>query len=91
MIELQIVKIDKFNNFTLQGGGNQYVLTLEFYDMPKPEKGDILILPEEWLDRRSPNFVGFMCFEPSAEKASKCEVIGLHTKTQDYVLKRVYG
>ena len=91
MIELTIVKIDKFNSFTLQDGKNEHLLTLEFYNMPKPKKGDVLIMPEKWLDRKSPDFVGFMCFEPGDEKSPKGEVVGLHTKTKDYILKRIYG
>ena len=61
--------------------------------MPKPEEGDILIVPEEYLNTTSPDFVQSLYFEPlkDEEKVKKSDIAGLYTKNKNYILKRIYG
>ena len=94
MVELKIVKITKYNEYILQEDKNKHSLALEFYNMPQPQVGDILLAPKEILDTKSLNYVHFLCFMPLKEgdkPLRETDTFGLHTKNKNYVLKRVYG
>ena len=95
MVELKIVKIEKFDEYVLEEGRKQHSLALGFYNMPKPKLGDVLIVPEEWLNTKSPDFVHSLYFEPlennDNDEVKESDIVALHTKSKNYVIKRVYG
>lgn len=96
MVKLKVVEAKKFCEYVLEDLHNcTYNLALNFYDMPRAQEGDMLILPRKWLDKNSPNFVHMLSFEPfededidfSKEKNIAC----LKTKEKQYIMKRIYG
>ena len=95
MVELKIVKIGEFDEYTLKQGKQQHLLALGFYDMPKPKVGDVLIFPEEWLDTSSPDHVHSLYFEPFDDskegRVKKEDLVGLKSNRKSYILKRIYG
>ena len=94
MEELKIVEVKEFNEFVLESRTGRYNFTIEFYDMPKPKVGDVLILSENCLDTKSPDFVSMLQFEVLDEKNIKkfkeSDIMALHTKNKDYILHRIY-
>ncbi len=95
MERLKIKKIDKYNVYILQCGNRTYSFTLEFYNMPKPRVGDVLIFPKSYLDINSADFVYFLCFQPFdgtiTKGINKNDIAGLCTKDKNYCLLRIYG
>lgn len=96
MVKLKVVESKKFNEYVLEDLQNcRYSLALNFYDMPRAQKDDVLILPRKWLDKKSPNYVHMLSFEPfededidfSKEKNIAC----LKTKEIQYIMKRISG
>ena len=95
MKKLTLKEVKKYKNFIFQCEHKTYSFTMEFYDMPQPEVGDILIVNDEYLNTNSPNFVQSLYFEPlseeNAKRVNKFDIAGLHTKSKNYLLRRVYG
>ncbi len=95
LIKLTVVKKGEFGEYVLENKKIQHSLNLEFFGVRQPEMGDVLIIPEHWLNTRSLNYVHSLCFELVKDKAIaeqyKEHIIGFNTKDKKYVLKRVYG
>ena len=98
MLDLKIIKIEKACYILEDENKNTQSLLLEFFGMDKPKKGDVLLLPEKLLDRRSVNFVQPYSFEPlkSEEdlkngKYTKDDVAGIIKNGKEFLLKRIYG
>lgn len=95
MKKLKIRAINKYKSYVLECENKIYYFTLEFYDMPEPKIGDILLFDEEYLNTSSPDFVQSLYFEPLDEKKAKeirkFDIAGLQTKDKNYLLRRIYG
>lgn len=98
MKTLKIIDIND-GEYTLEDENkNTQNLLFEFHDMDNPKKGDVLLLPEKLLDRRSENFVQPYAFEPlesekriKGEKISQDDIAGILKKGKEILLRRIYG
>ena len=92
MKKLRIQAINKYKQYVLQDENKIYYFTLEFYDMPEPKIGDILLFDEEYLNTSSPDFVQSLYFQPldeeKAKEVRKFDIAGLQTKNKNYLFYR---
>ena len=99
MKEFKIVELLPYGQYILQDAkGEKQSLIMEFYIDEQPAVGDKLIIHEMLLDRTSPSFCQPYAFGKledghgrSKIQLQESELIALHTKTGDFVLKRIYG
>ncbi len=74
-----------------------YSFILEFFNVDKPQSGDILILHEDLIDYKNEHYSHAYSFDVFDKKRDdvktlhKNELAGLHTKNSDFILKRIYG
>ncbi len=100
MRKLEIKKINKFNSYLFEDAENKcnIELILEFYGLDKPTVGDKLLIHEELLNTKSPEFTQPYAFELDKEINSKQvkdlnmkEFVVLRKNNKNYTLKRIYG
>ena len=98
MINLKIKEILKHNTYLLQDESQEYKLTLEFYEVPKPNVGDVFIVQKSLLDKTSLSYSQPYAFKLSDEFNTKDikilnhkEYAVLLTKDKIFSLKRIYG
>ena len=93
IIETDGVRFKLVNKKTKQ----EQSLLLEFYEMDLPKVGDVLVLADKLLDRRSRDFVQPYAFTPTTEEEVKArnidreDLAGLNTGNKNIILKRLYG
>lgn len=99
MVELKIIEIRQYGQYILEDlQGKRHSLILEFYCNAKIAVGDKIIMHASLLDKSSQNFVQPYAFGElkdnhgrDGKSLKEDELIALHTKDGDYILKRIYG
>ncbi|MGN1200954.1 MAG: hypothetical protein ACI4R8_01635 [Candidatus Caccovivens sp.] len=95
MIQLSIKEIKNHGEYVLQDkSGKKQSLILEFYNITPPSVDDVLFFHEKILNRSSENFVqpfAFASMTKESQQINDEDIVGLHTKNGNFVLKRVYG
>lgn len=100
MVTLEVLKKNENDEYLLKERktGKKFSLVFVFYDSAQPEMGDVIVLHESLLDRKSNNFCQpyyFGGLENSFGRESEIlgddELLYLHCKDKQMIFKRLYG
>jgi len=94
MIELRIIKVDKFNYFLVDNNNNSYNLKIQFYDIEKkPQVGDYIYINKNMLSSGNVFSFGSIVGEYGKNilDGNKEEIIIIKKGEELICLKRYYG
>lgn len=98
MIVFRINGIKNFGAYVLKNKEREEEMVFEFHGVPQPKVGDLLMIHEKLLDKKSSEYTSMVAFEFDEDEIplrikerDDKEYAVLQVEGKDYALKRIYG